>query len=83
MKLSNTLQIFVLLFVVFAVGCSPKLQTTQSKFNIVQNIPENIERWEKDIVAFEDANNQVIFYDITRKAIVAETLRLKTHSAMY
>ncbi|MFB5945037.1 GDSL-type esterase/lipase family protein [Albibacterium profundi] len=56
MKLSNTLQIFVLLFVVFAVGCSPKLQTTQSKFNIVQNIPENIERWEKDIVAFEEAD---------------------------
>jgi len=42
--------------VIFTVACSPKLQRSQSKFNIVQNIPENIEKWEKNIVAFEEAD---------------------------
>lgn len=54
MRFTYTPQFLVLSFVVFAVACSPKLQSPKSKFNTVQNIPENIERWEKNIAAFEE-----------------------------
>lgn len=56
MRLISTFKFLVLALVVFAAACSPKVQRAQSKFNIVQNIPENIEKWEKDIVAFEEAD---------------------------
>lgn len=56
MRINYILQFFVVVFVVFAVACTPKLQRTESKFNTVQNIPQNIERWEKTIVDFEEAD---------------------------
>ncbi len=35
-------------------ACSPKIrQAQESKFNQVQNIPPNIEKWERDMLAFE------------------------------
>lgn len=55
MRLTNTLFLGLLL-VVFAAACTPKLQRTESKFNTVQNIPKNIEQWEKTIAGFEAAD---------------------------
>lgn len=56
MRFTYLLHFFVFSFIVFSVACSPKVQRVQSKFNVVQNIPENIEKWEKNIVAFEKSD---------------------------
>jgi len=46
-----------LLVSIFA--CSPQVRSAKdAKFNIVQNIPPNIEKWEKDIVAFEQQDKE-------------------------
>jgi lysophospholipase L1-like esterase len=45
--------VFLLLTGLLA-ACNPKIQQTrESKFNRVQNIPPNIEKWERDMLAFE------------------------------
>jgi|SRR5690606_33714252 len=45
---------FIALLLFVALGCNKDLRTARkAKFNIVQNIPPNIERWEKAIDAFE------------------------------
>lgn len=51
----------VALFLLVAVGCNRDIRNARkAKFNTVQNIPPNIERWEKAIAAFEreDENNK-------------------------
>src|SRR5690554_1966394 len=50
---------FFIALLIFVFACSPKIRSNaSSKFNTVQNIPPNIEQWEKAISAFEQQDKE-------------------------